>query len=59
MKTKETTIDINPKDLNFVIFMQHVAAARNVSVEKRYWALAQDVVAVIEGEKPTHSKELI
>ncbi len=47
------------KQLYLVLFWQHVAGARNVSVEKRYHAMARDVGAIHEGKEPTHTKELI
>ena len=47
------------KQLLMVLFHQNVAGARNVSVKERYFALARDVGAIHEGERPTHSRELI
>ena len=47
------------KQLLMVLFHQNVAGARNVSVKKRYFALARDIGQIHEGEEPTNSKELI
>lgn len=57
-KMKDKQPDIK-KQLLMVLFHQNVAGARNVSVKKRYFALARDVGAIHEGEQPSHSRELI
>jgi hypothetical protein len=55
---KDKGADIK-KQLLMVLFHQNVAGARNVSVKKRYHALAADIGAIHEGEEPTNTKELI
>ena len=47
------------KQLLMVLFQQNVAGARNVSIKKRYFALARDIGAIHENEEPTHTRELI
>ena len=56
MKDKEAEIK---KQLLMVLFHQNVAGARNVSVKKRYHALAADIGAIHEGEKPNSTANLI
>ena len=56
MKDKEADIK---KQLLMVLFHQNVAGARNVSVKKRYHALAADIGAIHEGEQPSNTRDLI
>ena len=55
----DNTLTDEQKDLQFVLWSQTIAATRNVPIEKRYLALAEDILALSEGEKATHTKELI
>jgi hypothetical protein len=50
---------VDAKKLTFVLLMQNIAGSRNVSAMKRLEALHNDVGALILGEEPTASKELI
>jgi hypothetical protein len=64
MHKEQTALSDSPEDklkkaLNMVLFMQTVASSRNVAVNKKYMALAKDVVAIINGDKSNHSYELI
>ncbi len=47
------------KQMLMVLFQQNVAGARNVSVKKRYLALARDMGAIYEGKPPVNTRELI
>jgi hypothetical protein len=47
------------KQMLMVLFQQNVAGARNVSVQKRYHALARDIGAIYEGKPPINTRELI
>jgi hypothetical protein len=56
MKDKEADIK---KQLLMVLFHQNVAGARNVSVKKRYHALAADIGAIHEDEEPNNTRDLV
>jgi hypothetical protein len=47
------------KQLTMILFAQNVAAIRNVSMKKRYLAMAEDIGLLIEGEEPHASRELV
>ena len=53
MKEKEKN------DLTMILFAQSVAGSRNAKPMKRLEALHNDIVAVINGEKPTASWDLV
>ena len=53
MKTKSKYSDIKAKDMEMILFHQHVAAIRCVKVEKRYLALAEDIGALMQNKKAT------
>ena len=50
---------INAKVLTGILFWQNIAASRNVSMKKRYLALAEDIGSVINDEDPMETKELV
>ena len=58
MKTKSKYSDIKAKDMEMILFHQHVAAIRCVKVEKRYLAVAEDIGALMQNKKATNSAEL-
>jgi hypothetical protein len=47
------------KQLTMILFMQSVAGARNVKPIERLEALHNDIGAMIQGEEPIKSKELV
>jgi len=47
------------KKLTFILYMQNIAGARNVSDGTRLEALYKDVACIIAGEEPTNSKEVV
>ena len=47
------------KQIDYVLFMEVVAATRNVDAQDRLQAFAFDINLIRNGEKPTASKELI
>jgi hypothetical protein len=42
-----------------ILFMQNIAGARNVKPIKRLEALHNDIGAMINGERPTASQDLV
>ena len=58
MKTKSKYSDIKAKDMEMILFNQHVAAIRSVKVEKRYMALAEDIGALLQNKKARNSEAL-
>ena len=53
MTTKET------KKMDFVLFMQMVAATRGVKPQERLEAFAADMLSIRDGEEPIKSKGLV
>jgi hypothetical protein len=47
------------KQIDYVLFMQIVAATRNVDPTDRLQAFAWDIDLIRKGKKPTASKELV
>lgn len=56
MKTK---VEQLKEKLQFVMFMQMVAATRNTTQMKRHQALCRDVASLIVDEEPAASKEIV
>ena len=54
--TKQT--DKLKKALTVILIAQNVATVRNVSMKKRYLAMAEDLALLIEGEQPHASWEI-
>ena len=54
--TKE--IDKQKQDLTMILFAQNVATVRNVSMKKRYLAMAEDLALLIDGKQPKASWEI-
>jgi len=42
-----------------MLFMQNIAATRNVTLGTRYKALADDIALMSEGEEPFHCKAIV
>ena len=58
-KTKQTKYsNIKAKDMEMILFHQHVAAIRGVNVDKRYMALAEDIGELLQNRKATNSEKL-
>lgn len=47
------------KKLTYILFMQNIAGARNVSDATRLEALFKDVACIVAGEEPTNSHEVV
>ena len=47
------------KKLTFILLMQNIAGARNVKPMKRLEALHNDIGALILGQEPNSSKDLV
>lgn len=50
--------DKQKQALTMILFAQNVATVRNVSMKKRYLAMAEDLALLIEGEQPHASWEI-
>ena len=52
---QENETDKQKQALTMILFAQNVATVRNVSMKKRYLAMAEDLALLIEGEQPRAS----
>jgi hypothetical protein len=47
------------QELNMILYWQTIANVRNVKLQKRYEALAHDLLAITKNQQPSKSKELV